>query len=219
MEVNVKINKLIDKNSLKAIATIGLDNIVCIPNIRIIDGEYGPFVGYPNQGEKEVIKFVESDAGKDLKKQIQDAVIEKYNEALKDESMVGYKYNYTDEEKESMRNKAKENLDKIRVSIGQVYSNSDSRQKAIGDIILDNTMYLKGIRLIENQENQLFVAMPSRSYEVNGDKKYNDIFYGLTKEVKEKITERAIENYDKKRQSEEESNSSHVDDEEDEMER
>lgn len=219
MEVNVKINKLIDKNGLKAMATIGLDNMLSIPNIRIMEGEYGLFLGYPDQEEKEVIKFVEGDAGKDLKKQIQAAVIEKYKKALKDESMVGYECNYTDEEKESMRNKAKENLDKIRVSIGQVYSNSDSRQKAIGDIILDNAMYLKGIRLIENQENQLFVAMPSRSYEVDGHKKYNDIFYALTKEVKEKITEKAIESYDKKRQTQEESNSSHVDEEDDEMER
>ena len=40
MEVNVKINKLIDKNGLKAMATIGLDNMLSIPNIRIMEGEY-----------------------------------------------------------------------------------------------------------------------------------------------------------------------------------
>lgn len=195
MDINVKINRIIQKNNLEAIATIDLENVIKIPNVRIIRGEHGLFLGYPQRDNNNLIEFEETEEGKELKKEIQNTVVDSYNKALEDNSLIGYGNGYDEEDKEILKDLAKDNLDKIQVSMNP--EDSHGKQKASGEIVLDDKMILKGIRIMSSGEDNLFVTMPSESYEQDGKTKYKDIFYPLTADVRENISQKAQESYSK----------------------
>ena len=193
MDINVKINQLIDKNGLKAKATVNLDNMISISNIAIVEGENGLFLGYPQKNDQELVKFKLSDKGDELKAEIKKAVIDKYNEALKDESIVGYSNNYTDKEKKQLNKKAEENLNKIRVFVN--VKEEDRNQKATGRIEIDNAIKLEGLRVMSDKDEKLFVALPSHSYEEDEQRKYREIYFPVTATTREKIIELTQQEY------------------------
>lgn len=199
MDINVKINKLIenDNTKIKAMATIELDNMVRITNIKVVDGEKGLFISYPqrekNKQYENLIEFNNTDKGKSLRENLKNSIIEEYNKSLKDQTLVGYGSNYTAEEKEIAKEIAKDNLEKIQVFINA--EDSYGKQKAKGEILIDEAISLKGIRIMSDSEDKLFIAMPSESYQKNGKEEYNNIFYGLTYEVRENITKKAMQSY------------------------
>lgn len=195
MDINVKINKIIQKNNLEAVATIDLENLIKIPNVRIINGEHGLFLGYPQRDDKNLIDFKNTEEGKNLRKEIQEKVVNRYNEALEDNAIVGYGNGYDEEDKEIINAIAKDNLDKIQVFMNP--EDAHGKQKASGEIVLDDKIILKGIRIMSAEDESLFVTMPSESYQQDGEKKYKDIFYPLTADVRQNISQKAQESYSK----------------------
>lgn len=78
---NVRVKKIENKNRLKAVATITFDECFVIHELRLIEGKNGLFVAMPSkkntQGE---FRDVCHPITKDLRQQIEDAVIKVYHE-------------------------------------------------------------------------------------------------------------------------------------------
>ena len=81
----VRVFPLSKKDStLKAFASITLDDAVCITGIRIVEGKLGLFVSMPqskdNEGEDHDVAFPIT---KEAREEIQDAVLDAYEDASK----------------------------------------------------------------------------------------------------------------------------------------
>ena len=81
----VRVFPLSKKDStLKAFASITLDDAVCITGIRIVEGKMGLFVSMPqskdNEGEYHDVAFPIT---KEAREEIQDAVLDAYDDAAK----------------------------------------------------------------------------------------------------------------------------------------
>lgn len=72
------------ESTLKAFASITIDDAVCITGIRIIEGKNGLFISMPqskdNDGEYHDVAFPIT---KDAREAIQDAVLDEYEAATK----------------------------------------------------------------------------------------------------------------------------------------
>lgn len=72
------------ESTLKAFASITIDDAVCITGIRIVEGKNGVFMSMPqskdNEGEYHDVAFPIT---KEAREAIQDAVLDKYDAAAK----------------------------------------------------------------------------------------------------------------------------------------
>lgn len=59
-------------------------------------------------------------------------------------------------------------------------------------VVLNDTLVLDEILITENNK---FVNTPSRSYEVNGEKKYSDLYFFITKGKPKEFSDFIIEQY------------------------
>lgn len=75
-------------------------------------------------------------------------------------------------------------------------TNSEGNIKAYASVVLDDALVLTGIKVVEGS-NGLFISMPSRQYEQNGEKKYADLFFPITKEAREELQKTVLEAYQK----------------------
>lgn len=70
-----------------------------------------------------------------------------------------------------------------------------SKIKATADVFIDGAFKVSGIKVCQGSKG-LFVGMPSNAYtNSNGEKKYTDIFYPITKEAREALTKVVISKY------------------------
>lgn len=81
----VRVFPLSKKDStLKAFASITIDDAICITGIRIVEGKLGLFVSMPqskdNEGEYHDVAFPIT---KEAREEIQDAVLDEYEAAAK----------------------------------------------------------------------------------------------------------------------------------------
>ena len=65
--------------------------------------------------------------------------------------------------------------------------------KGFADVTLDESLALTGIKIIDSAKG-LFVGMPSS---LGSDDKYYDIYYPITKEFRETLTDAILDEYDK----------------------
>lgn len=65
--------------------------------------------------------------------------------------------------------------------------------KGFADVTLDESLALTGIKIIDSSKG-LFVGMPSTQ---GSDDKYYDIYYPITKEFREALTDAILDEYDK----------------------
>ncbi len=49
MKIEAQIDKLINGKKLKAIASVSFDKMYVVKNLRVVDGDKGLFVGYPQE--------------------------------------------------------------------------------------------------------------------------------------------------------------------------
>lgn len=84
----VRIDKLTPDEKIKATVTVFLDDVLCIHQMHVIDGDQGLFVGYPNTGDMKFFsnrkRFVDivHPCNNELRDKIQSKVIEKYNKVV-----------------------------------------------------------------------------------------------------------------------------------------
>ncbi len=82
----------------------------------------------------------------------------------------------------------------IRVRIDRLFDDPQSKLKGIASANIGD-FAVHGFRIYEN-ENGLFVSMPSTSYkDSKGDTKYDDIFHPVTKEAREDLCNAIRDSY------------------------
>lgn len=194
MDIKVKINRLVENSKTQAIATVEFDKMIRLTNVRIVSGEKGIFVAYPqrlnNNKYENLVEFSDKESSQKLKKALQEIIIDEYNKSVQNPSRIGY--GNSENEKTVL---GQEDFDKIKVYIDT--EDNFKNQKAKGEIMLEDAISLKGMRIMQDNEEKLFIAMPSSSYEKDGEKKYKNIYYPLSKEVRDDITKKSMENYER----------------------
>ena len=84
----------------------------------------------------------------------------------------------------------------LEVTDMRVYPASNAgKLLATATITLNGCLVLKKLKVIEGKKGP-FVAMPSEMYEVDGEKKYTDIFFLLDAEARTKLEELIVTEYE-----------------------
>lgn len=81
-EVRIKVlNK--EDSSVKAVASINLNGMFVVHNIRVIEGKSGLFIAFPaSKGNDGKFRDIAHPINSDFRKQIETAVLDKYNEEV-----------------------------------------------------------------------------------------------------------------------------------------
>lgn len=82
------------------------------------------------------------------------------------------------------------NITETRVTI--LKNANEGKLKAFASITIDNGFVVSGLKVVEGNDNCLFVAMPSNK---GKDGKYYDIAFPLSKELREEIDDIVIDAY------------------------
>ena len=81
---DVRVRCIEGQNRLKAIASITIEGVFAVHELRIIEGNNGLFVAMPSrQSNDGVFRDIAHPINAETRKLIEDAVIEKYNEEIK----------------------------------------------------------------------------------------------------------------------------------------
>ena len=193
-ELKVKVNvvKLENENSkIKALATviIGSKDLDCIKisNVRLYERDNNsyfvalPEKEYEKDGEKKYIELVtfsnkfNKELPEIMKKTISSAVISAYKEEGK----------VTKFEKET------------KIPFDSTNVNAYISENKKGSIFFGGVMQINNIFLNEGKDNNMYLSLPSREIEKDGEKKYEDIIAPLSKELREAMTLACLESYKK----------------------
>lgn len=198
-ELKVKVNvvKLENENSkLKALATVIIGSkdldYIKISNVRLYEPDYlfkrenSYFVALPEKeyetdGEKRYIELVtfsnkfNKELPEIMKKTISSAVISAYKEEGK----------VTKFEKET------------KIPFDPTNVNAYISENKKGSIFFGGVMQINNVFLNEGKENNMYLSLPSREIEKDGEKKYEDIIAPLSKELREAMTLACLESYKK----------------------
>ena len=193
-ELKVKVNvvKLENENSkIKALATviIGSKDLDCIKisNVRLYERDNNsyfvalPEKEYEKDGEKKYIELVtfSNKLNKELPEIMKNTISSAVISAYKEEGKV------TKFEKET----------KIPFDTTNVNAYISENKK--GSIFFGGVMQINNVFLNEGKENNMYLSLPSREIEKDGEKKYEDIIAPLSKELREAMTLACLESYKK----------------------
>lgn len=80
---DVRIRRVEKEGRMKAVVSITIDNEFTVHDIKIIDGEKGPFIAMPSRRNAEgEYRDVAHPINSETRKQLQDLIMKKYKEAL-----------------------------------------------------------------------------------------------------------------------------------------
>ena len=80
---DVRIRSVDGQNRLKAVASITIDGVFAVNELRIIEGKNGLFVAMPSrQSNDGTFRDIAHPINAETRKVIEDAVIKKYNEEV-----------------------------------------------------------------------------------------------------------------------------------------
>lgn len=88
MEItDVRVRKVTKEGKMKAVVSITIDNEFVVHDIKVIEGEKGLFIAMPSRkaGDGEY-RDIAHPINSQIRNKIQTMVLEKYEEALKEES-------------------------------------------------------------------------------------------------------------------------------------
>ncbi len=78
---SIKINKFNNTGSIQGVASIVLDDAICINNIEIAQGKFGMFISFPIRRNKEgKIYNVVHPINSETREKIQKAILQEYQE-------------------------------------------------------------------------------------------------------------------------------------------
>lgn len=193
-ELKVKVNvvKLENENSkIKALATviIGSKDLDCIKisNVRLYERDNNsyfvalPEKEYEKDGEKKYIELVtfSNKFNKELPEIMKNTISSVVISAYKEEGKV------TKFEKET------------KISFDPTNVNAYISENKKGSIFFGGVMQINNVFLNEGKENNMYLSLPSREIEKDGEKKYEDIIAPLSKELREAMTLACLESYKK----------------------
>ena len=84
----------------------------------------------------------------------------------------------------------------ITVNNMRLVANKESARKAYCSVVIDDAIVLNDMVVVEGSKG-LFVSMPQRSYEKDGETKYSNIYNPITKEAREEILNAVLGAYEK----------------------
>ena len=193
-ELKVKVNvvKLENENSkIKALATviIGSKDLDCIKisNVRLYERDNNsyfvalPEKEYEKDGEKKYIELVtfSNKFNKELPEIMKNTISSAVISAYKEEGKV------TKFEKET------------KIPFDTTNINAYISENKKGSIFFGGVMQINNIFLNEGKDNNMYLSLPSREIEKDGEKKYEDIIAPLSKELREAMTLACLESYKK----------------------
>lgn len=193
-ELKVKVNvvKLENENSkIKALATVILGSkdldYIKISNVRLYERENNsyfvalPQKEYEKDGEKKYIELItfSNKFNKELPEIMKNTISSAVISAYKEEGKV------TKYEKET------------KISFDPTNVNAYISENKKGSIFFGEVMQINNIFLNEGKENNMYLSLPSREIEKDGEKKYEDIIAPLSKELREAMTLACLESYKK----------------------
>lgn len=193
-ELKVKVNvvKLENENSkIKALATVILGSkdldYIKISNVRLYERENNsyfvalPQKEYEKDGEKKYIELItfSNKFNKELPEIMKNTISSAVISAYKEEGKV------TKYEKET------------KISFDPTNVNAYISENKKGSIFFGEVMQINNIFLNEGKENNMYLSLPSRETEKDGEKKYEDIIAPLSKELREAMTLACLESYKK----------------------
>lgn len=82
---------------------------------------------------------------------------------------------------------------KLTVTIDHMVR-SEQKIKAYASVTLEDAFKIHGIRVIDGKDG-LYVTMPQRSYEKDGDIRYADVFHPVTREARNVLTDTVLAAY------------------------
>ena len=89
---------------------------------------------------------------------------------------------------------AQEELEKkIRVKIDRTFDDSEKPLKAIASVNIDDYA-VHGFKVYENEDG-LYVQMPSQSFQRDGKTEYTDIFHPVTREARQELCNEIAQEY------------------------
>ena len=193
-ELKVKVNvvKLENENSkIKALATviIGSKDLDCIKisNVRLYERDNNsyfvalPEKEYEKDGEKKYIELVtfSNKFNKELPEIMKNTISSAVISAYKEEGKV------TKFEKET------------KIPFDTTNINAYISENKKGSIFFGGVMQINNVFLNEGKEYNMYLSLPSREIEKDGEKKYEDIIAPLSKELREAMTLACLESYKK----------------------
>ena len=193
-ELKVKVNvvKLENENSkIKALATVIIGSkdldYIKISNVRLYERDNNSyFVAFPQKeyekdGEKKYIELItfSNKFNKELPEIMKNTISSAIISAYKEEGKV------TKYEKET------------KISFDPTNVNAYISENKKGSIFFGEVMQINNIFLNEGKENNMYLSLPSREIEKDGEKKYEDIIAPLSKELREAMTLACLESYKK----------------------
>ncbi len=84
----------------------------------------------------------------------------------------------------------------LRITEVRVSLRDDSKLKAFASITLEDCFVIRGLKVIEGNNNRMFVAMPSRK---RPDGKHQDLAHPIKKEMRQMIEDVVIGEYRKEK--------------------
>ena len=174
------------KGKTVAFANVGIDDMVAISGIRVVNGEKGNFVTMPQTQDKNgEYHNVAAPVNDDLRKEISKAVLAEYKAVCKEETIGQFAADVKGERDGSIDVK--------------VYPLKDPKSStmAFANITIDNLVVINGARVV-NGENGDFVAMPQSK---DKEDKYHDIAFPINGDLRKEINKAVLAEYDNKIQS------------------
>lgn len=199
MFYNIKISESKNiENKARAYATVVFGNSLAVKNIAIVekkDGE-GVFVSMPSLKTKDmdelgnpIYKEICNPITADFQKEFTGAILQAY--VLKKEGKLDKDGLVIGDESSDLN---------FRVSVTPFEKNG-SNLRGLASIYLEDSFVISSITLI-NGKNGVFVSMPA--YKANapskdGENKYHDIAYPITKEFRAEISKAILDEYHSKK--------------------
>lgn len=143
------------ESTLLARANLELGGTLKVNDVRIINGQDGPFVAMPSYkaGEAEYKEFC-NPTTKEFREAVAATVLDAYNRDSKWSVREG----------------------DTNPSVDVIVSKYDKdRIRAIGSFVLGKEFRVNNVTVRENTNGNLFATLPSTSYEKDGERKYRSI--------------------------------------------
>ncbi len=86
-------------------------------------------------------------------------------------------------------------MSKTNIEVKIFPTKGEGPTKAFASVTLDGKFAARNIRIVDGQKG-LFVAMPSETYEENGEKKYRDIFFPVNSDARAELVDAVMAAYE-----------------------
>lgn len=84
----------------------------------------------------------------------------------------------------------------VKVVSMKLMKNSNSMRKAYAAVVINDCIRLNDVVVVEGKKG-LFVSMPQRQYEKDGEVKYTNVYNPITKEARQEFITAVLEAYQK----------------------